>query len=167
MQKKHLLLITDMQEGFRFPNVEAIIPPIIDACDHFNGGIVFSRFENAKNSHFERELGWTKFQSSEDRGLLRELGHLEFGIFTHTGLSVLTYELLAHLLEHDIHCLTLAGVYLDVSILKCCMDCFDRHISVRVLSDCVTAQDASDDARYLASLARVIGSSNIISSQDL
>jgi len=167
MQNNNLLLVADMQEGFRFPNVEAIIPRVSLACQNFKGRIVFTRFENTKDSHFERELGWTKFQSEQDREILSELKDLQFRVFAHQGLSLLTWELLDYLNEHRINCITLAGIYLDVSILKCCMDCFDSQLSVRVLSDCVTAQDPSDDSRYLASLARIIGDRNILRSEQL
>jgi len=167
MQENNMLLVADMQEGFRFLNVEALIPRVAEVCQNFTGRVVFTRFENTKNSHFERELGWTKFQSEHDREILNEFRSLQFKVFAHHGLSLLTWELLDYLNEHKINCITLAGIYLDVSILKCCMDCFDSQLSVRVLSDCVTAQDPSDNTRYLASLARIIGDSNILRSEEL
>jgi len=166
-ENNDLLLVIDMQEGFRFDNVTNLTSAISRSCEHFTGRVMFACFKNEKGSRFERELGWRNFQSPADQEVLEELRHLEFDCLWHSGLGILNESFQDYYRIEGVEKVFVAGVYLDVSVIKFCMDCFDSDIHCKILSDCVTAQSSINDDRYLASLSRVIGDSNIISSSDL
>ena len=68
-----ILLIIDMQEGFRKKESEKIIPNIIELKKYFKEKIIFCNFVNKKNSQFEKQLNWKKFQTKKDQELFIEL----------------------------------------------------------------------------------------------
>ncbi len=59
----NLLIIFDMQEGFRYENVEKLIPNINKLINKINKYIIFTVFDNKKNSFFEKQLNWKKFEN--------------------------------------------------------------------------------------------------------
>lgn len=156
-----LLLVIDMQEGFRFSNVERIIPNILALCDKFED-IYFSCFINEIGSQFEKELNWKSFQNKSDQEILSELKEIPHKKLYHKTLSVLNEKLLNYIKTNKIDTVHIAGIYLDVSVCKFCMDCFDKEISIKLHSDCCTSQDSNNDTALTESLSRVIGKENII-----
>lgn len=51
----NLLIIIDMQEGFRYKESEAIVPKLKNIVENFKGVTVFTCFKNNKNSKFEKD----------------------------------------------------------------------------------------------------------------
>ncbi len=146
---ERLLLIIDMQEGFRYKNAENIIPNVIKAAKSFDGGVAFALFRDRKGSEFDRRLHWRKFESKENRKLLRELSAIKARRFWHSGYTVLNSALLGFIRRSGVKTLCLAGVYTDVCIAKAAMDAFDSGISVKILGGACASQDGSRSNLYL------------------
>ncbi|MDA3855421.1 MAG: cysteine hydrolase [Candidatus Woesearchaeota archaeon] len=162
-----LLIIVDMQEGFRDDNILKLVSSIRNLVMSFNGDVVFSCFENEKDSNFERVLNWKVFQNEYDRELLKELSDLSFKKFKHNTYSVFSEELFEFMEENEYDEILLCGVYTDVSIFYGAIDLFDLGIPVRVVSDCVTAQDGATNGVFLNSLKRVIGKDNVLNYEEV
>lgn len=162
-----LLIIVDMQEGFRSDNVLKIVPNIRNLVMSFNGDVVFSCFENEKESNFERVLNWKDFQNEFDRELFQELSDLSFKKFKHTTYSVFSEELFEFMEEKEYDEILFCGVYTDVSIFYGAIDLFDLGIPVRVISDCVTSQNGDLNNVFLESLKKVIGKDNVLSYEEV
>lgn len=162
-----LLIIVDMQEGFRFDNVLKIVPSIRNLVMSFNGDVVFSCFENEKNSNFERVLNWKSFQNEFDREILKELSDLNFKKFKHSTYSIFSEKLFEFMEENEYDEILFCGVYLDVSIFYGAIDLFDLGIPIKVISDSVTSQDENSNKVFLDSLRRVIGKDNVLNYEEV
>ena len=167
MGSSKLLIVIDMQEGFRYKNVENLIPNILKLSKKFSGNIIFTYFENLVGSNFEKVLNWKKFQNKEDQKILKELKDIEHEKIHHNSYNILDENLLNFIKDKNIKEVYVAGIYLDVCIVKFVQDCFDNNILVKVISDCVTSQDFKEDTLELKSLGRVIGKQNIIISSEI
>ncbi|MCK4884226.1 MAG: cysteine hydrolase [Candidatus Diapherotrites archaeon] len=171
-----LLLIIDMQEGFRSVESKSILPNILKLIEHFNSQknnkIVFSKFNNSLNSRFETQLNWTKFQSTNDTQQMTELKTAATKIdsfqIIHTGYTVLNSELKQFLKINDINQVYLCGVYTDVCIAKTAMDLFDENIESFVIKNaCNSLHGKINHDSTIDSLKHIIGKAHIISTNDL
>jgi len=91
--KKELLLIIDMQEGFRSKESDSILGNIVKLKKIFDKKVVFLKFINKKNSFFESKLNWTGFQNDKERELFSELRSSDNHIIEHENYTILNDEL--------------------------------------------------------------------------
>lgn len=165
---KNLLLVIDMQEGFRHTASESIIPKIKKLLQDFDGDIIFACFKNERGSMFEKTLGWKKFQNKKDRRILAELNHAGAKIFFHRGYTVFTKKLAGFIKKNKFTHVYLCGVYTDVCIIKAAMDAFDNNIKVRVVHDACGSLHGENNHRFaMDSLKHIIGKNNIVPTKDV
>ncbi len=165
---KDLLLIIDMQEGFRFTESEIILPNILKLRRSFQGKIVFLKFINEKNSLFERQLKWFKFQNKKDQELFSELQAMDNIQLEHNNYTVLNNKLREFIKENNITKIYLAGIYTDVCIIKTAMDLFDEEIKTFVIKDaCNSLHGRNNHDSAIDSLKHILGEKQIILTEDI
>lgn len=163
-----LLLVVDMQEGFRSEESEDIVGKVAELVEGFKGEVVFSKFCNEEGSLFEEQLGWTRFQDEEDRRLLEKLRGLDGVDMVHDGYTVATDDLLEYLKENDVGRVYVCGVYTDVCIKKAAMDLFDRGFEVFVVEDCCASLHGEDVHKSaVESLKHILGDDHVLNSLSL
>lgn len=163
-----LLLVVDLQEGFRFKETEKTIPKISNLLESFEGKTVFACFKNTPDSTFERTLGWEQFQGEEDTRILEEFRDSNYEKVFHEGYTVLNESLKKLIKGEGISEIYICGVYTDVCISKAAMDAFDQGFNVSVISDCCASPhgDKNHEAA-IDTLKHVIGEDNVISIEEL
>lgn len=160
---ENLLLIIDMQEGFRYPEAESILPNLLKLRKSFNGKIVFSKFVNDKDSLFEKQLSWTKLQNEEDKKLFSELQASNNTEFEHNGYTVLNESVSRFIKDNKITKVYLSGIYTDVCIIKTAMDLFDEGIETFVIEDaCNSLHGKSIHDSAIESLKHILGKKQIL-----
>lgn len=165
---KKLLLIIDMQEGFRYVESEAILPNILELTESFSGAVVFSKFVNNKGSLFEQQLNWIKFQEEKDTKLFSELQAPNNIEFEHGGYTVLNNNLIKLVEDHGIVEVFLCGIYTDVCIIKTAMDLFDKNIEAFVIEDaCGSLDGKSLHDSAILSLRHIIGKKHVLSTNQI
>lgn len=163
-----LLVISDMQEWFRYPNVLALVEGILSFQTSFPGNTAYTTFIDTPGSVFENNLHRTKFQAVGMQKLLTEIQPSEWGdIFEHTGYSLLTDEFLEFYDLYDIERVRLCGVYLDVTILYTAFQLREKGIPFCIVEDLVTTQDVSHTPVFLESMKRVFGDLIVVNSTEL
>ena len=165
---KNLLLIIDMQKGFRSTESESILPNILKLIKFFPKKIIFSKFHNQKNSLFETQLNWTGLQTEKDQNLFAELQTLDYPEIEHTGYTVLNKELKRFLVENNIKKVFLCGIYTDVCIIKTAMDLFDNNFETFVIKDaCSSLHDKINHDSAIDTLKHILGEKQIILTDDV
>ena len=165
---KNLLLIIDMQEGFRHAESEAILPNLLKLKNLFRGKIVFSKFVNDKNSLFEKRLNWTKFQNGKDKKLLPELRASDNIELEHNTYTVFNKDLKEFITKNKITKIYLCGIYTDVCIIKTAMDLFDNNIETFIIEDaCNSLHGKKDHDLAIDSLKYIFGKKQIILTEDI
>lgn len=162
-----LLIVVDMQEGFRYPAPVAMMSHMERLVREFKGPIIFFCFHHRPGSMFERELNWKRFQDKESQEIFYELKPYAKTKMKHEGYTVVTPALLKYIQKNKIDKVIIAGIYSDVSITKATMDFFDRGISCAVVSDCCAAQNNVSNEEIMGSIGRQIGRHNVIRAADL
>lgn len=158
-----LLLIIDMQEGFRLKESEKMIPKIKTLTKNFKGKVVFSVFKNKKGSQFEKVLKWKRFQNKKDVEILKELRSEKLKTIEHTDYKVINTNINNYLKTNNIKEVYLAGVFTDVCISKAAMDLFDKKFSVKIIKD-ACASPHGKKYHYIAieTMKKVIGKKNVV-----
>lgn len=165
---RELILIIDMQEGFRSKESEMILPKIKILLKSFQGKIIFSKFINNKNSSFEKLLNWKKFQKKNEQELLKELRSKNNKEIRHSTYTVLTNELKKIIKKNKIKKVFVCGVYTDVCIIKTAMDLFDNNIETLVIKDaCCSLHGIKNHKTALDSLNHIIGKDHILSTNEI
>ena len=160
---KNLLLIIDMQEGFRHTESETILPNLLKLKRSFDGKIVFSKFVNNKNSLFEKQLNWIEFQNDEDKELFPELQTSDNIKLEHSTYTVLNKELKEFISKNKITKVYLCGIYTDVCIIKTAMDLFDNDLETFVIKDaCSSLHGKKNHNSAIDSLKHIIGKKQIL-----
>ena len=160
---KNLLLIIDMQEGFRHTESEIILPNLLKLKRSFDGKIVFSKFVNNKNSLFEKQLNWIEFQNDEDKKLFPELQTSDNIKLEHSTYTVLNKELKEFISKNKITKVYLCGIYTDVCIIKTAMDLFDNDLETFVIKDaCSSLHGKKNHNSAIDSLKHIIGGKQIL-----
>lgn len=165
---ENLLLIIDMQEGFRYQESEAILPNLLKLKRSFNGKIVFPKFVDNEGSLFEKQLSWTKFQSEENKKLFSELQASNNTEFEHEGYTILNDNLVKFIGKNKITKVYLSGIYTDVCIIKAAMDLFDKGIETFVIKDaCNSLHGEKIHDSAIESLKHILGKKQILSTDDV
>lgn len=168
VSQSDLLIVSDMQEGFRSKEAELLIPVIRQLCSDVAVTKVFTRFCNRKGSRFERQLNWRRFQNTADRLLLRELRYIQHKSVMHNGYTLLNKPLQKLISTYANPKVFLAGIYTDVCITKTAMDLFDHNIEAYVIADaCNSLHGKEIHAAALVSLRHILGKDHVISSDQL
>lgn len=159
---KKLLLIIDMQEGFRSCESEQIIPAIQEIKKEFDGEIIFTQFIDIKDSLFETQLQWNIFQDPKNQQIFPELYQWET-IIQHHGYTIFWEELQIYIQSEQIEAVYLAGIYTDVCITKTAMDIFDFWTKVYIYAHCCASLHGElQHISALTSLKYIIWSEHII-----
>jgi nicotinamidase-related amidase len=162
------LVVVDMQEGFRYQELEAIIAEIRLAMDIFAGSVLFAKFINREDSLFHTQLNWEKMRDSSDTKLFSQFKDYEDSSFEHYTYSILNDDLRAIIEREGISRIYLAGVYTDVSIIGSAMDLFDEGIETFVISDaCASLHGNRNHETAIESLTHILGDDHIISTDNL
>lgn len=165
---ENLLLIIDMQEGFRTTESEAILQNLLKLKESFKGKIVFSKFINEKGSLFEKQLNWIKFQNEEDKKLFSELQASNNIELEHNTYTVLNEALVKFIRWNKITKVYLCGVYTDVCIIKTSMDLFDQNIETFVIQDaCNSLHGKRSHDSAIGSLRHILGKKQILLTNDV
>jgi len=165
---ENLLLIIDMQEGFRFAESEIILPNLLKLKKSFKEKIIFSKFVNDKNSLFEKQLNWTKFQNDGDKKLFSELQASNNIQLEHNTYTVFNNRLKEFIKENNITKVYLCGIYTDVCIIKTAMDLFDNSIKTFVIEDaCNSLHGKKNHDSAIDSLKHILGKKQILLTDDV
>ena len=163
---REAIIVIDMQEGFRYPESEVIIPNIIKRLENFSGFKIFTQFFDRKGSLFELQLKWPKFQDQDNQKIMNEFDKIEKKVFRHSSYTAITQELINFSRKEKIEKVFLLGIYTDVSVLKSAMDLFDSGFEVFVVKDCCNSihQNQKNNLHEsgLESISHIIGSDHII-----
>ena len=165
---ENLLLMIDMQEGFRSAESEAILPNLLKLKNLFKEKTIFSKFINNKDSLFEKQLDWTKFQNNEDQKLFSELQESDNIELEHYTYTVLNKRLKEFISKNKITKVYLCGIYTDVCIIKTAMDLFDHEIETFVIEDaCNSLHGKKNHDSAIDSLKHILGEKQILSTDDI
>jgi len=163
-----LLLIIDMQEGFRHQRSENILPNLLKLKGSFKGKIVFSKFINKRNSLFEKQLNWIKFQNENDQKLFLELQASDNVELEHNTYTVLNDDLKKFIKTNNITKVYLVGIYTDVCVIKTAMDLFDNDIETFVVKDaCNSLHGKNNHNLAIDSLEHILGKKQILLTDDV
>lgn len=155
-----------MQEGFRYPESELIVPKILDEVNSGKYVNIFTKFVDVSGSNFETQLKWTKFQDESNQRVMKEFNNADKNVFEHNSYTAITSEVLDFFNSNSIKKVYLCGIYTDVSVLKSAMDLFDAKYEVFVLKDCCASihknQNFDLHQSGLESISHIIGKDHII-----
>lgn len=164
----NLLLIVDMQEGFRYRGNVKLTPKINRLIEKFRGDKAFCCFADKKGSKFERDLKWSKFQKASSQKLLKEVNRSGLRTFRHSGYSILTKELLSFISRSKPSGIYLCGIYSNVSISKAALDLFDRGIDVKVVADATASDNGkAGHTHALTTLVHALGRKNVVKTSEV
>ncbi len=160
-----LLLVIDMQEGFRFPESEKIINNIQSIINLFDN-VLFTKFIDNKDSMFDTQLHWTTFQNKEKQGIMKEFTMYDSVVFEHNTYNPITRELDLYIKSKSISKIYIVGIYTDVSILLSAMLLFDMGIETFVVGDACNSVHKNQinnlHASSLESLSHILGKDHVI-----
>ncbi|MFT4309457.1 MAG: isochorismatase family protein [Candidatus Woesearchaeota archaeon] len=163
-----LLLIIDMQEGFRCKDTLKILPNIMRLKDSFKEMIVYTKYVNHNSSLFVSQLGWTQFVNEQDQMILNELRTPNNTEIVHDTYTVLNDELKMFIKNNSITRVYIAGIYTNVSIIKTAMDLFDNSIEAFIIVDaCNSLHGQINHNAAIDSLRHILGKKNIVITQEL
>ena len=160
-----LLLVIDMQEGFRFPESEKIIENIQFVASFFDN-VIFTKFVDYQGSLFDKQLHWNTFQDKEKQKIMSEFLTLNFKLFDHNTYNPITEEVRLFIKNNNFNKIFIVGVYTDVSILLSAMLLFDMGIETFVVGDACNSVHKNQinnlHASSLESLSHILGKDHVI-----
>jgi nicotinamidase-related amidase len=173
-ERKPVLVVVDVQNGFITEHSKPVVPVIVDLVRRWQaarGDVVFSRYLNYAGSPFERLIGWTKMADSPETDFVGELApyvgphtpvvdkHI-YTLFTPEGTHLVD--------ERGWTDLYLCGIDTDSCVLKTAVDAFERDLTPWILKDaCASHAGAEAHAAGLFIAGRFIGANQIIQSTSL
>jgi nicotinamidase-related amidase len=173
-QRKPVLVVIDVQNGFITEHSQPVIPVIADLVRRWqaaHGDVVFSRYLNYPGSPFERLIGWTKMTDSPETDFVTELTPY---VSPHTPIidkyiyTLFTPEGTRLVNEHGWTDLYLCGIDTDSCVLKTAVDAFERHLTPWILKDaCASHAGPEAHAAGLFIAGRFIGVNQIIHTTNL
>lgn len=172
--RKPVLVVIDVQNGFITEHSQPVIPIIVDLVRRWQaarGDVIFSRYLNYAGSPFERLIGWTKMANAPETELVTELApyvsphtpvvdkHI-YTLFTTEGTHLID--------EHGWTDLYMCGIDTDSCVLKTAVDAFERNLTPWILKDaCASHAGPEAHAAGLFLAARFIGTNQIIHTTSL
>ncbi|MDP2666007.1 MAG: isochorismatase family cysteine hydrolase [Candidatus Diapherotrites archaeon] len=162
-----VLLVIDMQEGFRYLDSERILERVGKILQKISPNYYFSRFKDKKNSTIEKHTLWKKFQDQKAWPIMSEIRHFsnKNNTFDHYTYTVLTPYLKKAFTKRHVKTVYLAGIYTDVCVIKTAMDLIDEGIQVKIIQDaCASLHGEINHKQAIDSLKHIIGRDNVIKS---
>lgn len=168
-ERKPVLVVVDVQNGFITEHSEPVVPVIVDLVRRWQaaqGDVVFSRYLNYAGSPFERLIGWTKMVDSPETDLVTELApyvsprtpvvdKYVYTLFNPEGTHLVD--------ERGWTDLYLCGIDTDSCVLKTAVDAFERDLTPWILKDaCASHAGPKAHAAGLFIAGRFIGVNQII-----
>jgi nicotinamidase-related amidase len=161
-----LLLVIDLQKGWRIEISEAAMRKTVELCKGFDGDVIHCCFRNDPASLFHSQLKWSRFTKSEDTDQILEIAELNLPVYWRTTYSCVTDELLPIFKQYDR--IYIAGVFTDISVAMTAMDIFDHNIPVSVVADSVaTLHGEQLHYNALRSLEHALGHKHLVTAQSL
>lgn len=167
MRVKALLLVIDLQEGWRHKTAtEPTMLRCVDLCKEFTGDVIHCCFRNKKDSLFETELNWFRFHEEEDIATISEAQELNLPVYWRSIYSCVTEEVANLVKQYER--VYIAGVFTDASVYATAIDLFDMSTPVTVIRDCVATLHGEEVHRQvLNALINVLDRKNVIYSDEL
>ena len=164
-----ILLLSDVQNGFRNEYTEEAIQHIVELCNkyHFTK-VVTAKFSNYAGSLFCNELNYFKMLSQEEQDFIPELKpFLTNSIVLHDGYGCDMRVLLAQLRIINGGILPkrilVAGFDTEACVLVIATQLFDNQIVPCILKDCVASSQGTQNHEYgLAIMKTLFGSKNLL-----
>src|SRR3989338_7021204 len=164
---KDLLIVVDMEEGFRSPASEAIVPAIKELIWGFRGEIVFACFRNERGSMFDNALKWKKFQNKREQDIMHELRGSQRKVL-HKNYTIIDNKFASYIKKSRFRNVYIAGIYTDVCIIKAAMDAFDNNIRAKVVRDACGSLHGGPNHKFaIDSLKHIIGKNNVVATKDV
>ena len=173
-ERKPVLVVVDVQNGFINEHSQPVIPVIVDLVRRWqaaHGDIVFSRYLNYADSPFERLIGWTKMADGPETEIVTELlpyvspqtsvvDKYIYTLFTPEGTRLVD--------ERGWTDLYVCGIDTDICVLKTAVDAFEHNLTPWILQDaCVSHAGPKAHAAGLFIAGRFIGTNQIIHTASL
>ncbi|HWT55449.1 MAG TPA: isochorismatase family protein [Candidatus Microsaccharimonas sp.] len=161
MEKQPLLLIIDLQKGWRHETAtEEAMLNTVKLAQKFNGDIIHCRFINDESSLFYTSLRWDRFFTADDTAEIPEIEALRLPTYWRSTYSCVNEETLP--LFRAARKVYICGVFTDVSVTATAMGIFDVNVPVSVVSDCVASLHGEQShIAELRSLESIIGAINL------
>ncbi len=173
-ERKPVLVVVDVQNGFITEHSKPVIPVIVDLVRRWQaarGDVVFSRYLNYAGSPFERLIGWTKMADGPETEIVTELApHVGphtpvvdkyiYTLFTPEGTHLIK--------ERGWTDLYVCGIDTDICVLKTAVDAFEHNLTPWILKDACASHaglEAHNAGLFIA--ARFIGPNQIIHTASL
>ncbi|MGH3692462.1 MAG: cysteine hydrolase [Pseudonocardiaceae bacterium] len=168
-ERKPVLVVVDVQNGFITEHSQPVVPVIADLVRRWQtagGDVVFSRYLNYTGSPFERLIGWTKMANGPDTEIVAELAPYVradtpvvdkyiYTLFTPEGTRLVD--------ERGWTDLYVCGIDTDICVLKTAVDAFEHNLTPWILKDaCASHAGPEAHTAGLFIAARFIGSKQII-----
>jgi nicotinamidase-related amidase len=173
-QRKPVLVVVDVQNGFITEHSQPVTPIIIELVRRWQaagGDLVFSRYLNYAGSPFERLIGWTKMADGPETELVAELASYVgphtpvvdkyiYTLFTPEGTQLVN--------ERGWTDLYICGIDTEICVLKTAVDAFERNLTPWILKDaCASHAGPKAHTAGLFIAGRFIGANQIIHTTSL
>lgn len=163
---KQLLIVIDLQEGWRHTTTEPAMLRAVELCKAFQGDIIHCCFRNDPDSLFHTQLGWQRFTGPPDTDQIAEVIPLNLPIYWRSAYSRIDEQTLPIIRAADE--VFIAGVFTDVSVAATAMGIFDLGVPVSVVKDCVASLHGEHvHEAALHSLDFALGRRHLIDSKEL
>jgi nicotinamidase-related amidase len=167
-ERKPVLVVVDVQNGFITEHSRPVVPVIIDLVRRWQaaqGEVIFTRYLNYPGSPFERLIGWTEMIDGTATELATELtpyvgphttviDKYIYTLFTPEGTQLVD--------ERGWTDLYLCGIDTEVCVLKTAADAFEHNLTPWILKDaCASHSGHRAHAAGLFIAERFIGAGQI------
>jgi nicotinamidase-related amidase len=157
---KPLLLIIDLQKGWRHDSTERAMLETVKLAKRFSGDIIHCRFINDENSLFYTSLRWDRFFTPDDTDEIPEIEKYRLPTYWRSTYSCVNEE--TKPLIKSASKVYICGVFTDVSVTATAMSVFDLSVPVAVVSDCVASLHGEPaHLSELRSLESIVGALNL------
>lgn len=168
-ERKPVLVVVDVQNGFITEYSQPVVPVIADLVRRWqaaHGDVVFTRYLNYPGSPFERLIGWSKMIDAPETDLVAELTpHVGsqtpvidkyiYTLFTPEGTQLVD--------ERGWTDLYVCGIDTEICVLKTAVDAFEHDLTPWILKDaCASHSGPEAHAAGLFIAGRFIGTNQII-----
>ena len=173
-ERKPVLVVVDVQNGFITKHSQPVIPIIVDLVRRWQtarSDVIFSRYLNYAGSPFEQLIGWTKMVDGPETEIITELtpyvspqtpvvDKYIYTLFTSEGARLVE--------QHGWTDLYICGIDTDICVLKTAVDAFERNLTPWILKDaCASHAGPEAHTAGLFIAGRFIGANQIIHTTSL
>lgn len=141
-ERKPVLVVVDVQNGFVTPDSAHVVPVIVDLVRRWHaagGPVVFTKYNNYPESPYERLIGWYALHQAPETDFVPELDPFitlpRTFVIEKTIYSAFTPAGRALFAEHGFTDLCVCGIATDGCVLKTTLDAFEAGYVPWVLED--------------------------------